>query len=305
MALESVQITVQSSDLSPVLVDDVVVRVYDETGTTLITEGTTGAVDEGIAHFTLNGDDPGVVYQLRFYITGGSLVSPQYIEVFSPPSEAPTGANNFEIEATLFTFPTATDVNLCRCSGHVIGPTGQPKRGIDVHFIPLNNPMLVANKAVLGERVAVRTDANGYVSVDLFRNGYYLATVESHENIQREITVPDRSSVNIAHLLFPIVGAVEYDPAGPFTVAAGDTLDVTPTVTTTSFVELCDIGDADVAYTTDDESIASVRVLSDRIVITGVSPGVTNLRVTRRDSTIVYVPDAAVGNGVVAITVTA
>lgn len=305
MALETVQVTVFSDALVPVEVDDVVVRVFDSTGTTLITEGTTGGVDPGIVEFSLNGDADGTLYQLRFYISGGSILSPQYIEVFSPASGSPTGANNFEIIATLFTLPTAADVNLCRASGHVIGPTGAAKRGIDIHFIPLAAPMMVANKVVLGERIAVRTDADGYVSLDLFREGLYLATVESHENIQREITVPDRSSVNIGHLLFPIVSVVEYDPVGPFTVAVDDDLEVTPTVITSSFVELDDVADADVEYTVDDEAIASVSVLSDRIVITGVSPGATNLRVTRRDSSILYVPDAEISGGVVVITVTA
>jgi hypothetical protein len=305
MALETVEITVLSDDLSPEPVDNVVVRVYDETGTTLITAGSTGTSDDGEVQFTLNGDATPVRYQLRFYISGGSIASPQYIDVYSPASSAPTGANNFEIEAALFTLPTAVDSNLCRCSGYVVGPNGRPKKGIDIHFIPLDNPVVVADKAVLGERVAVKTDANGYVSVDLFRDGVYYATVEGHENIQREVTVPDRSSVNISHLLFPIVGAVSYDPAGPFTLAVDEDFDVVPTVITTAFTELDGVGDADVTYAIDDESVATVRVLSDRIVITGVSPGVTNLRVTRRDSSIVYVPEPTVVDGVIVVTVTA
>lgn len=304
MALETVRVTVLNDELAPEPVDDVVVRVYDSTGTTFITQAVSGDVNPGEVEFTLNGDADGILYQLRFFISGGSILSPQAIDVYSPPAGSPTGANNFEVIASLFTLPPATDVRLCRASGYVVGPDGRPKRGIDMHFIPINRPMVVDGKVILGERVAARTDADGYVSIDLFRGGLYLATVESHENIQREICVPDRSSVNIGHLLFPIVADVNYDPAGPFSVAVGAQLEVVPTVITSSFVELDGVADADVEYRSDDDTIASVSVMSDRIVIAGVSPGVTNLRVTRRDSSILYVPDAAITDGVVAITVT-
>lgn len=304
MALETVLITVLDTELSPNPVDDVVVRVYDSTGTTLITAGTTGTVNPGEVEFTLDGDADGELYQLRFYISGGEIPSPQYIEVFSPPANAPTGANNFEITASLFTLPPATDPQLCRASGYVVGPDGKPRRGIDIHFIPTFKPMVVSDKAVLGERVAIRTDEDGYVQVDLFRKSAYYATVESHENIQREIAVPDRSSTNIAHLLFPIVAAVEYDPTGPHSVAVGAVLELTPTVIASSFAELCDVADDDVEYTIDDITIASVTILSDRIEVRGLAPGVTNLRVTRRDTSILYAPDVDIIGGVVPITVT-
>lgn len=303
MALETVAITVLDTELAQNPVDNVVVRVFDETGTTLITSGSTGTSDDGEVEFTLNGDADGIVYQLRFYISGGAIPSPQSIAVFSPPANAPTGANNFEITAELFTLPAALDSQLCRASGYVIGPDGRPRRGIDIHFIPFFRPAVVGGKAVLGERVAVRTDADGYVQVDLFRNADYYATVESHENVQREICLPDRSSVNIAHLLFPIVAAVEYDPTGPYTVAVGATLSIEPTVITSSFVELCDVADDDVEYSIDDVTIASVSVLSDRIEVRGLVPGVTSLRVTRRDTTILYAPDTDILGGVVAVTV--
>lgn len=303
MPLETVQISVVDDTLSADPVDGVVVRVYDSTGTTLITEATTGDVLSGAVELVLDGDDPALTYQLRFYILGGSIRSPQYIEVFSPPALAPTGANNFEIEATVFTLPTAPNPRLCRASGYIWRPDGRPNKGVDLAFVPCFRPLVVEGYGVLGERVNARTDKNGFVQIDLIREGLYLATVESHENVQREVMVPDRSSINIMHLLFPIIGAISYDPLGPFALNAGDFLEITPTLTATDFRELTGTAHEDVVYSTDDPSIATVEVRSDRVVIYGVAAGTTNLRVSRRDTSIVYIPDPGINGEVTPIVV--
>jgi hypothetical protein len=175
---------------------------------------------------------------------------------------------------------------------------------VDIHFIPCFNPLVVDGIGVLGERVATRTDEDGYISVDLYRDGYYLATVESQENVQREVLVPDRSSVNINHLLFPRVVSVAYSPAGPFTLAAGAELELTPTITASDFRELEGTGSEDVEYSTDDPSIADVRVGADAITLRGLSPGTTTLRVARSDLSIVYIPDPGISGAAITVTVT-
>lgn len=303
MALETVRILVQDDQVVPQPVDDVVVRVYDAAGINLITSGVTGAVEPGIVEVTLDGDTVPTEYQLRFFINGGSIVSPRLIAVYSPPSLASTGANNFAVPATLFVLSQAINPNLCRASGYVKGPNGQPRKGIDIHFIPLFNPLLVGDDTVLGERVAVRTDATGFVSVDLYRNGKYEATVESHENIQREVVVPDRASVSMGDLLFPVVASVEYS-VDPLEVDAGDDLDVTVEVIATNYQVLTGPASEDVCYSVDDPSVASIEVLSDRITIHGIATGTTTLRATRRDTSIVHSPDPGISGGATTITVT-
>ena len=304
MAIETVDILVQDDEVSPSVVDGVTVLVYDVTGTTLLTSGVTGAVTPGHIIFALEGGTgASVTYQLRFGITGGSIVSPQQIEVFSPPAGAPTGANNFEITASLFTLPVATDARLCRCSGYVYGPNGKPLQGIDIHFIPCFNPLVVDGIGVLGERKACRTDITGYVQMDLYRGGYYMATVESHENIQRQVLVPARSSMNMNKLLFPLVEAVTFAPTGGWALAVDAELEIVPTVVASDFRTLEGSGSEDVLYTTADPAIASVSTQADKIVIRGVAAGSTTLTVTRADTSIVYIPDPGITGGSVAITV--
>jgi len=304
MAIETVSILVQDDQVVPAPVDGVTVLVYDELGTTLITSALTGTVTPGTVDFSLNGDVLPIAYQLRFFINGGAIVSPQQIEVYSPPAGSSTGMNNFVITASLFTLPVATDPRLCRASGYVRGPNGLPRKGIDIHWIPCFNPLVVDGIGILGERVATRTDKNGYIQIDLYRDGFYQASVESHENVQRKVLVPDRSSININNLLFPIVTSVSYSPAAPFSVAAGAELEVTATVTASDFRVLAGAGDGDVLYSTDDPSIAGVAIRGDKVYVQGSSPGTTTLRVSRLDESIVYIPDPGINGGAVAITVT-
>ena len=305
MALETAEVTVQDDQVVPQPVNGVVVRVFDSTGTSFITEATTGVPLSGKAQFTLNGAGPvPVTYQLRFFVNGGSIQSPQYIQVYSPPALAPTGANNFLITASMFTLPPATNPRLCRASGYVWGPDGRVRPGIDIDLIPQFRPLVVDDYGVMGERVSIRSDKTGYLSVDLFRCGIYMVTIESQENYNRTIYVPERSSINIFHLLFPVVTSITYAPAGPWIIAAGSSLTITPTVTANDFRVLTGTASADVDYTTDDPLIASVSVGTDTVTVKANAPGSTVLRAARRDTSIVYIPDAGITNGVIPILVT-
>jgi len=304
MPLETVEITVQDDQVVPQLVDDVVVRVFDQTGALLLTEGTTGSVDPGKVQFTLDGDVPPEIYQLRFYINGGAINSPQYIQVYSPAVSAPPPhANAFLITASMFELPTATNPRLCRVSGYVWGPDGRPRRGVDIAFIPCFRPLVVDGIGILGERVNCKTDKNGYVQVDLLRDGIYGATVESHENVSRQVVVPDRSSVNIMHLLFPVVVSVDVGVVSVISTIVGGSITLTPTIVASDYRTLCSPASEDVQYAVDDPSIASVVVNQNNIVINGLAPGTTSLRITRKDSSIVYIPDPGIDGAVVPITV--
>lgn len=303
MPLETVEVAVYDDQVVPEEVDGVVVRVFDSTGTTLITEATTGDVLSGKVDLTLDGSGSGTAYQLRFYLNGGSVQSPQYITVFSPPSAGPApDTNNFEVTAALLNTPTATNPRLCRASGYIWGPDGRPKHGIDLAFIPCFRPLIVDNIGVLGERVNARTDRRGYVQVDLIRDGYYMATVESHENVTRRVAVPDRSNINIMHLLFPIVVSVDLGVASiPLTV--GGAASFSPVVTASDFQVLQGAATEDVQYLVDDPSIASVQVDMTGLVLNGLSTGTTSLRIVRRDTSIVYLPDPGINGSIIPITV--
>jgi uncharacterized protein YjdB len=317
MAAETVKFYVTDQILGPIL--GVLVRVFDETGTTFITQDYTVDVGgDAVAEVTLDGNDPPNNYTIRMSKTGvafdGSLgddsKSPQLIAIYSPPAAAPTGKNDFNIQGETFERPTATDPNLCRCSGFFRDGSGRALPNLDIFLINKFLPAIVEDAAVLGERLDMRTDEDGYLEVDLFRGGEYSAYVQSIQAAScggmvflREIVVPDRSSANIADLLLPVVSEVTWDPAAP-SVAAGDTLDLTPTVKASDYRELEGTANEDVMYEVEDESVATISVQADKIVVTGVAAGSTNIIVTRRDQTIVKIPDPGIVGSPLAITVT-
>lgn len=290
MPAELVTITVKRDDVEGTLVDGVVVTAYDATGTTLETGGTTGDVEEGKVSLMLDGDSPEVRYQLRFFVRGGIVTNPQYIDVYSPVEESPSGTNTFDVTVHFPELPEATDPLLCRVSGVIRGIDGRPFRGCELTFLPCFNPFVAGVDAVLGERVVTRTDNLGYATVDLYRNAIYLVVYETREDTQREIAVPDRPSVELSHILFPVPAAVVFDPPGPYTLEPGEELVVVPVATSSDYRELPSFGTSDITYASSDPDVFTVGCTSDGLLLTGVAAGSAELTATRKDPTIVYVP---------------
>jgi uncharacterized protein YjdB len=320
MAAETVKFYLTDQDDYPIL--GVLVRVFDETGTVFVTQDTTVDVDgEAVAEVTLDGDDPPNYATIRMSKTGvafdGSLgffsKSPQLISIYSPPTEAPSGTNNFDIKGETFTRPVSADPRLCRCSGFFKDATGRPLPNLEMSFINQFKPSIVDGNAVLGSKVELRTDEDGYAQLDLYRGAEYLVMVQSIEAaaasetsavaFPREVVIPSQSSANLVDLLFPIVTEIVFAPA-TLTVAEGDTLDVTAIVTASDGRVLADIGYEDVLYSTEDESVAVVGITQNKLVISGIASGTTNLLAVRKDQTIVKIPDTDIVGVPLLITVT-
>lgn len=302
MALEVVDVLVQDVAVPNDPVDGVVVRVYDVTGTTLITSGTTDVT--GHVSFMLDGDDPPIRYQLRTYKQGIAIPQPKYVDIYSPPAASSTGTNNFILQAEVFTLPQAVDPKLCRVSGYIKDPAGRPKRGIDIHFIHRFNPLVVGEGldgavGIFGERVVQRTDKDGYFQIDLWRKGCYRAVVESHENAGRTILVPDLAATNINLLLFPRVYAVLFDPPAPWSLGVGQELVIDVQVQLTSGYIAESTAVEDVEYTLPSGTVSvSLEVRDAQLVLRGIAPGAAALSLTRVDSSISYDPDLPiVGDG--------
>lgn len=297
MALETVQITILNDDVGNTPIEGLVVRIFDVTGTTFITSATTDAA--GLVDFTLDGDDPAISYTLRGSKTGVVFPNPVGFDVYSPPANSPTGTNTFEVEAHVVEMPESVNPYLCRVSGYIRRADGRVLPGLDVHFIPCFDPLIVEGAAILGERVYARSDSKGYVEFDLYRNGMYSCVVESLEDLQRDITVPDAPAVNFADLVFPVVASVTFDPPGPLALNEGDTQDVVVTVTTSAGVVLSGPAFGDVGYTPDDADVASAVQADGGSVLRIVagSPGSTTVRAIRLDESIVHVPDPGISGG--------
>jgi hypothetical protein len=299
MASQTVRVFVEDQQTpTPSPIENVLVRVFDSIGT-FITQDYTDVM--GIADFTLDGDDPPNEYQIRLSKIGvafdGSLgddsKSPQLIQVYSPAASSPSGTNDFTIKGQTFSRPVATDPRLCRASGFFRRSDGNPYPNLELIFTPRFKPAIVDGDSVMWGDIHTRTDEDGYVEIDLFRGGMYSVEVETLEDYLRQVVVPDASSENLVELLFPKVEQVTFDPTS-LALSVGESTPVIPTVVATNQQVLEGAAGEDVEYVVEDTDVASVSVRDDSIIITALAAGSTQLDVSRRDESIVVVPDTGI-----------
>lgn len=291
MSFEPVDVFVATHLGDPV--DDVVVKIYDASGSTLFTQATTSS--QGKASFLLETLD----YSMRFYKFQVGFVQPQLFTVQAAPA-----TNVFSVIAEVFVMPIATDARLCRCSGYFRDISGAPKQYLDIHFIAEFAPILLESSAVVTEEKRIRTDCNGYAQIDLIRCGQYNAMMEATGSDKlRLIAVPDLSSTNLPDLLFPRVDRVVWDNPGPYELAVGTTITLTPTVYDSAGKPLCGIASSDVSWKTSDTSIASLEFTPTTIIVRGNGTGTTQLIASRLDSTIIKIPNTPISGVPLDITV--
>lgn len=291
MSFEPVNIYVSNALGDPL--EGVLVKVYDPTGTTFFTQATTDA--DGVASFLLES----ISYTLRFYKFQTGFHQPVHFEVLESPS-----TNDFNVRGEPFTLPLATDPRLCRCSGFFRDLDGSPKRYLDIHFISKFDPVVLDEAAVISDGKHIRTDELGYGSIDLIRGAEYSARVEAIDgNWLRCIRVPDLASCNLPDLLLPIVERVVLSPEGPYTLAIGEELVVTPTVLDSAGVVLNGTATSDVDWRSSDANILLVSPGQTTLLLRGNALGAAQVLASRRDTSIIKIPDLPIEGQPVNVTV--
>lgn len=319
MALETVKVYAVDENTDPL--EGVLVQAYDATEV-FVTQNTTALVGgEAYAELMLNGDDPPEEYTIRLSKTGVAFdgllgdesKTPQTIEVYSPPSAAPvTGTNNFEVQGQTFTLPAATDPRLCRASGFFVDVSGRPLANVDLHVTPVcyNDdqppfyPMIVDGKAIMSDKLFARTDADGYLEIDLFRTSELNILVQGLEHSRRAVKVPDAPSVNLIDLLFPVVSSIGFTP-DPLSLAESTYEDITLSIIS-SDGQVLDPTNRDVTFSSSDETVATIELQVDTglLRVMGISPGSTTITATRSDTSIVTIPEEPVTYAPLVVTVT-
>jgi hypothetical protein len=282
VSFEPVDVYIEDTKGDPV--QGVLVKIYDPTGTTFYTQAISD--ENGAASFLLET----LSYTMRFYKFHTGFTQPQHFDVLPLPER-----NVFDVLAELFELPIATDPRLCRCSGFFRDVTGAPKQWLDMHIVAEFQPILLDDTAVVTEEKHIRTDENGYVQVDLIRGANYYVNLEAmgSANLRRLCQVPDAASANLPDMLFPRVDRIVFSP-DPINVPVGGTLDVVPTVYDSAGRPLIGTASADVRWTMEDSTIASVGVMTDKLVLRGNLAGSTHILATRVDNSIVKIPDTPI-----------
>lgn len=296
MSFEPVDIFVM--DQAHEKLEGVVARVFNQDGSRVYSQHTTDA--EGKVSLLL---PSGATYQVRMYKFGVSF-EPALLEVKEQVKNA------FNVHGDVFEWPQATDSRLCAASGFFRDITGAPRANQDFHFVADFNPFVLDGAGVATDRQSVRSNKDGWVTISLVRNAIYGVTMEGWQDQFRRVIVPDRPSVNLAHLLFPRVDrVVRGGGEDDVSVHVGCTVTVPLTVLTTDFRELDSISSRLIWSSSD----RNVFVISSRekgnLVLRGVGRGQANLCARRTPSMQggeppVYYPDTPVRGVPIQVSVT-
>jgi len=199
--------------------EDVIIRVYSQDGSTFITEVQTDATGE--VTFLL---PDMTTYWVRFFKPGYRFPTRAQIEV---NSSLPN--NTFDIEAINLTESASSPyAGLCRISGVVVDPAGTPAGGVSMRFEMTQdgNPRVYHDRPIIPQTVFVRSLDDGYVEFDLIQGGLYEVTYEgivgySYNGFTSEVRVPETQALGLADLIWPYVLSATFTPS-TLALTAGD-----------------------------------------------------------------------------------
>lgn len=304
-----VRITVLSDDASPVPVVGVVIDFYD-TGGVFQTEGTTDS--NGQVFVSL----PDASYDLLFFQRGTSILpkQPQRIVVDH------LLINHFQVTAHVRTMTESMDPALCRISGYLLGPGGQPVTDQRLVF-NVQADVLIAYGTLVSPNsfMRVQPDSTGFFQFDLLRNVTYSAFFElldtavlGQSPYKAVVLVPNLPSMDLTDILFPLpINSVFSAPTINLLLANQANPDTSITLTTTysdASVRTQPVAPpASLSLSVSDPTIVSASLSPDGTTIS-LSPlkvGVATITVTRVINTqAVWLPaPPAFSSGSLAVTV--
>jgi hypothetical protein len=285
-------------------IEGVLVRVYNEAGDTFITQGTTDENGE------LNLDLPDMTtYWVRFFKETYAFDTRLTIDV-----DSGAASNTFDIEGQyLIDLPPSGNAYLCRASGYVRGADWAPRSGVTFRFTLTGKPRVVANQVMVVSDVIVESDEDGWIEVELVRNGTYDCWIEGLEDQTIRVQVPDQDAVSITDLVWPYVVAFTFG-ASSLALAEEDTATLAAYVTLSSGVTTpFEMDDGDVfparyfvKFTVADENIIDITWdTDDNLVITGGQAGSTTISVSvNPDLEVIREPEPVRSLGTLPVTVT-
>lgn len=276
-----------------VVVDDVYVSIHPTGGGLPLAAGYTGQGGNPAGTVFL-GNLAAAVYEIH--------ITPAIPAVISEGSQqeitvaAAIDNQVFDVLMTVTALDTATDPHLCRCSGTFVDLYGRPFSDLVLRFSEEEVPDLLyysgntRTKAVIPKSLYVRTDDDGFASVDLVRDACYHVYMEGYEHLSRVVQAPVLSSSNLPDVVFPTTYAVVYTAVGgpldedapAVTLAAGATVDLD--VETVFRSGQRSVGFVEIVRAVLDGTIASVDELGSGVIrVTGIAVGSTQMTVAREE----------------------
>jgi hypothetical protein len=228
MAVQEVTIYVDSTSPPTTPVSGVYVGLHNSSTKALLQTATTDAAGK-VTFSNVESSTNSGVYELRVVPSFAASVAKGNVQNVTVLE---AGNNVFDIQVTPEGLAVATNPRLCKCSGYFYDITGKPLKNLSLHIMEDGLPNIeymggaaIDTRVVVPKTRILKTDKNGFASVDMYREAKYQVLLEGYENTYRQVTVPDAASVNLSDLLFPTVASVEYYDAGvKLTPASSPTL---------------------------------------------------------------------------------
>ena len=263
---------------------------------------TYAAVSSGLTNpsgIVFLGDQDAGEYELHLTPPSGSSVSSGNLQKIELVDAEP---HVFDVVVSTSGLPVSADEHLCRCSGYFVDPFGTPLRDLTIRLseaeTPFPNLIYYAGEdksyLVVPRVRTIKTDSNGFASIDLLRGKFYGIYMEGYENLAREIQVPDTSSASLPDVIFPVVDGIEYTAADVPGVISGTVLNYnTPELTLTAGEKaeftlktayrsnLKVAGVLDTLLTSSDNDIISISLTEETLVVEGLSAGTAEVEVAR------------------------
>lgn len=275
------------------------IRVFASPSDTYITELETDV--NGEAEMVLEGAaSPGKEYIIRVNVPVGYHDGPtRTISVIDPLLPGQTNIFDF-VAYPLPSVAVTADIDMCRLSGFFTDPSLRPLKNLSLIFHPKEgypskviaglpfsgDPTVVRNCVIASERRA-NTDKNGYLEIDLPRNGIFDVFVQGIDapdhTLIASIFVPDVAGIGIYEVLFPYLKKVTF-PVVAVPVGVGLTVEVELELEASNLQPISGKETLTTLLTVTSSDITKMTVGfndSGNIQVTGVAVGTATIQVAR------------------------
>lgn len=188
-------------------------------------------------------------------------------------------SNSLTISLTAIVASAAAAPSLCRVSGYVRDVSGTVLPGVIIRVRHCYKPMTAdGDSLILRERREFKTDSNGFVQFDVYRESTVHVTLDNREDLTLERDVPDASSIDLVAWLFPYIVSTVLDNPTPIALEVGGTESLTLTATMSDLTTVT-VPSSALTVTMGNSAISSVA----SGVLLGVAAGSTTATITDID----------------------
>lgn len=226
--MTAITITVYDN-LNPVnKLENVTIRIYNQSGDTFVTQLTTDS--SGAVSY----DIPDATYWIRLYKKGYYFSSKLLIVVDS------TEINKWDITGNDLTeLPPSRADGICRVSGYIIDAQGAPSHLPIITFMAPKDKRIMGRNIIGTEKIATQPNSNGYLEIELIQNLLYEVYMPNISDEVLVVKVPKLQACNITDLLYPM-GKLLTSLTTTQTITVGEDTDIPVSLGVSSGISLSD-----------------------------------------------------------------